>query len=195
MRKEIQEKVRELNIKNITVHTYHSLAVSVYDAEAHVDKVMRLLVQQDKPPNRLIEANVIVLDEAQDMTFLYYRLIVKYLNDLNKPVQMMVLGDYMQGLYEFKGADIRFLTKAPEIWNEFPLLQSPIFSECSLKTSYRITRQMADFVNYVMLEEPRLEAVKDGEPVIYIRRRIYDLERFIVTTIRDLIENRRGESF
>ena len=190
LRKEIQEKVRELNIKNITVHTYHSLAVSVYDAEAHVDKVMRLLVQQDKPPNRLIEANVIVLDEAQDMTFLYYRLIVKYLNDLNKPVQMMVLGDYMQGLYEFKGADIRFLTKAPEIWNEFPLLQSPIFSECSLKTSYRITRQMADFVNYVMLEEPRLEAVKDGEPVIYIRRRIYDLERFIVTTIRDLIENK-----
>jgi len=189
LRKEIQEKVRELEIKNITVHTYHSLAVAIYDAEAHVDKVMRLLVQQNKPPNRLIATDVLVLDEAQDMTFLYFRLIVKYLNDLNTLVQLMVLGDYMQGLYEFKGADIRFLTKAPEIWSGFPLLRSPLFSCCSLKTSYRITKPMADFVNNVMLEEPRLEAVKDGEPVIYIRRRIYDLERFIVTTIRDLIEN------
>ena len=188
LRKEIQEKVRELELKNITVHTYHSLAVSIYDAEAHVDKVMRLLVQNNKPPSRLILTDVLVLDEAQDMTFLYFRLIVKYLKDLQSPIQLMVLGDYMQGLYEFKGADIRFLTKAQEIWSGFPLLKSHIFNNCSLKTSYRITKPMADFVNHVMLDEPRLEAVKEGEPVIYIRRRIYDLERFIVTTIRDLIQ-------
>ena len=189
LRKEIQEKVRELELKNITVHTYHSLAVSIYDAEAHVDKVMRLLVQNNKPPSRLIPTDVLVLDEAQDMTFLYFRLIVKYLDDLQSQIQLMVLGDYMQGLYEFKGADIRFLTKAKEIWSGFPLLKSHIFNDCSLKTSYRITKPMADFVNNVMLDEPRLEAVKEGEPVIYIRRRIYDLERFIVTTIRDLIQN------
>ena len=188
LRKEIQEKVRELELKNITVHTYHSLAVSIYDAEAHVDKVMRLLVQNNKPPSRLIPTDVLVLDEAQDMTFLYFRLIVKYLNDLQSQIQLMVLGDYMQGLYEFKGADIRFLTKAQEIWAGFHFLKSPIFNDCSLKTSYRITKPMADFVNNVMLNEPRLEAVKEGEPVIYIRRRIYDLERFIVTTIRDLIQ-------
>jgi len=189
LRKEIQEKVIELDIKNITVHTYHSLAVAIYDAEAHVDKVMRLLVQENRSYRRLISTDVIVLDEAQDMTFLYFRLIVKYLNDLNNRIQIMILGDYMQGLYEFKGADIRFLTKAPEIWSGFHLLKSPIFSTCSLKTSYRITKPMADFVNNIMLSEPRLEAVKDGEPVIYIRRKIYILERFIVTTISDLIEN------
>ena len=83
LRKEIQEKVRELDLKNITVHTYHSLAVSIYDAEAHVDKVMRLLVQKNTPPSRLIPTDVLVLDEAQDMTFLYFRLIIKYLNENN----------------------------------------------------------------------------------------------------------------
>jgi len=187
LRKEIQEKVRELDLKNITVHTYHSLAVSIYDAEAHVDKVMRLLVQKNTPPSRLIPTDVLVLDEAQDMTFLYFRLIIKYLNDLNTPVQIMVLGDFMQGLYEFKGADIRFLTKASDIWEGFSLLKSHIFTSCSLRTSYRITKPMADFVNNILLDKPRLIAVKDGEPVCYIRRKIYDLERFIVTTIRDLI--------
>lgn len=187
LRKEIQEKVVELGIKNVAVHTYHSLAVAIYDPEAFVDKAMRLLVQQGKPPLRLIPADTIVLDEAQDMTFLYFRLIVKYIKDLNTPIQLMVLGDFMQGLYEFKGADIRFLTKAHEIWNQFHLLQTQQFELCSLKTSYRITKPMADFVNNILLGEPRLEAVKPGEPVIYIRRRIHELERFVVSTIRDLL--------
>jgi len=187
LRKEIQEKVRELGIKNVAVHTYHSLAVAIYDPEAFVDKAMRLLVQKNKPPLRLIPADVIVLDEAQDMTFLYFRLIVKYIRDLNMPVQLMVLGDFMQGLYEFKGADIRFLTKAHEIWAPFALLQSQSFELCSLKTSYRITQPMADFVNHVLLGEPRLQAIKPGEPVVYIRRRTHELEKFVVTTIRGLL--------
>jgi hypothetical protein len=187
LRKEIQEKVRELALQNITVHTYHSLAVAIYDAEAHVDKVMRLLVQQNKPPSRLIDVDVVVLDEVQDMTFLYFRLIVKYIRDVNKPIQMMVLGDYMQGLYEFKGADIRFLTKAEEIWSGFSLLQNQTFEQRTLRTSYRITNQMADFVNEVMIGEERIQACREGEPVIYIRRKIHDLERFVVSTIRELI--------
>ena len=187
LRKEIQEKVRELGLQNITVHTYHSLAVAIYDAEAHVDKVMRLLVQQNKPPSRIIDIDIMVLDEVQDMTFLYFRLIVKYIRDINKPVQMMVLGDYMQGLYEFKGADIRFLTKAEEIWGGFSLLQNQTFEQRTLRTSYRITNQMADFVNEVMIGEERIQACREGEPVIYIRRKIHDLERFVVCTIRDLI--------
>ena len=187
LRKEIQEKVVELGIKNVAVHTYHSLAVAIYDPEAFVDKAMRLLVQQGKPPLRLIPADTIVLDEAQDMTFLYFRLIVKYIRDLNMPVQLMVLGDFMQGLYEFKGADIRFLTKAHEIWSQFSLLQTQQFELCSLKTSYRITMPMADFVNNILLGETRLQAIKPGEPVIYIRRRTHELERFVVSTIRDLL--------
>jgi hypothetical protein len=193
LRKEIQEKVRELGLQNITVHTYHSLAVAIYDAEAHVDKVMRLLVQHDKPPTRLIDVDIVVLDEVQDMTFLYFRLIVKYIRDINKPIQMMVLGDYMQGLYEFKGADIRFLTKAEEIWGGFSLLQNKTFEKRTLRTSYRITNQMADFVNEVMIGEERIRACREGEPVIYIRRKIHDLERFVVSTIRDLIREQNAK--
>jgi hypothetical protein len=188
LRKEIQEKVRELQITNIVVHTYHSLAVAIYDPQAHVDKVMRLLVQANKSPNRLIHSDVIVLDEVQDMTFLYFRLIVKYIRDVNQHIQLMILGDFMQGLYEFKGADIRFLTKASDIWRGFQLLSSQTFQECSLKTSYRITNPMADFVNDILIGEKRLKACREVEPVVYIRRRIHELERFVVTTIRDLLQ-------
>jgi hypothetical protein len=190
LRKEIKEKVDELGLKNIIVHTYHSLAVAVYNEDAHVDKVMRLLISRNDPLKVVQKKyDIVVLDEVQDMTFLYYRLIIKYIKDVDEKVQLMVLGDYMQGLYEFKGADIRFLTLATEIWNHFPFLRTPEFEKCQLKTSYRITNQMADFVNETMLQEKRLYACKEGEPVCYIRRRIHELQWIVVNTIQDLISN------
>jgi len=195
LRKEIQEKVTELKLENIVVHTYHSLCVATYNPEAHVDKVMRLLIQNNTPPLiDLTPFDIVVLDEVQDMTFLYFRLVVKYIKDIGEPIQLMVLGDYMQGLYEFKGADIRFLTMAADLWKGFPLLSNPhSFIACQLKTSYRITNPMADFINHVMIGEQRLFACKEGEPVYYIRRQIHELERIVVTTIRDLIENHNAK--
>ena len=98
-----------------------------------------------------------------DMTFLYFLFIVKYTMDMNHPFQLIVLGDYMQGLYYFKGADTRFLTMAIEIWKHHrPNLKSPTFHNCFLKTSYRITNQMASFINEVMLAENRLLACREG---------------------------------
>ena len=191
LRKEIIEKVNELQLRNIVVHTYHSLAVATYHPDAHVDRVMRLIVANNESPRiQLTPFDVVVLDEVQDMTFLYYRLVVKYIKDIGAPILMMILGDYMQGLYEFKGADIRFLTMANQIWTGFPLLVYPEFVECKLKMSYRITNPIADFVNHAMLGETRLYACKEGEPVCYIRRRIYELQRIVVATIRDLIETK-----
>lgn len=194
LRKEIKDKIEELQLTNIIVHTYHSLAVATYNTEAHVDKVMRMIVTNNDPP--LIKLNpydIIVLDEVQDMTFLYYRLVIKYIKDIGSPVQLMVLGDYMQGLYEFKGADIRFLTMATQIWDGFTLLSDPHFIPCELRTSYRITNQMADFVNQAMLGSDRLHACRDGEPVCYIRRRIHELQKIVVNTIRELIKEHKVE--
>ena len=190
LRKEMKEKIAELDLKNITVHTYHSLAVAVYNEEAYVDKVMRLLISHNSPLKVVQKGyDIVVLDEVQDMTFLYYRLIIKYIKDVGQKIQLMVLGDFMQGLYEFKGADIRFLTFATEIWNLFGMLRTPEFEKCQLKTSYRITNQMADFVNETMLQEKRLNACKEGEPVCYIRRKIHELQWIVVNTIEDLISN------
>ena len=191
LRKEIKEKIQECQIENVVVHTFHSLAVAFYHPDAHVDKVMRLLVQTDSPPITPVSPyDIVVLDEVQDMTFLYFRFVIKHIKDIGTPVQLMVLGDYMQGLYEFKGADIRFLTMARDLWRGFPLLSNPTeFVACQLKTSYRITNQMASFVNDVLLAETRLYACREGDRVCYIRRRIHELERMVVTTIRDLIMN------
>jgi hypothetical protein len=187
LRMEIKEKVKALGLKNISVHTYHSLAVSKYSKNACTDTGIRQIFHQNMSPISPIKSqDVIVLDETQDMTYLYYQLVVRFCRDMGTPFQMLILGDYMQGLYEFKGADIRFLTKAEEIWRDYSLLKSNEFVKCSLKMSYRITNQMADFVNQLMLGEERLEACKEGEPVLYIRNKKFFLQKTVVYHILEL---------
>jgi AAA domain len=152
--------------------------------------------------------DVVVVDEAQDMTFLYYR-FVQFVLDIicavpldsdghkkrgrHHKVQLLVLGDYMQGIYEFKGADIRFLTLAHEIWSRCPHLKTPVFQRCTLKTSYRITRPMASFVNYAMLgctgeADARLLSCRDGAPVVYIRHSRHNMKHIVVNQIVRLLD-------
>jgi superfamily I DNA/RNA helicase len=98
------------------------------------------------------------------------------MRDMRTQFQLMVLGDYMQGLYEFKGADIRFLTHADQIWQKYPQLLTQEFAKCTLKMSYRITQPMANFVNEAMLGDNRLLACKEGVPVVYMRDSMYRLQ-------------------
>jgi len=190
LRMEIKDKIKSLGLKNITVHTYHSLAVAKYSKMAFTDTGLRQILYQNMSPSSQIKPqDVIVLDETQDMTFLYFQFVVKYCREMGRPFQFLILGDYMQGLYEFKGADIRFLTMATDIWRDFENLKTREFIQCTLKTSYRITRPMADFVNKVMLDEERVIACRDGRSVLYIRNAKYFLQRTIVYNILELLKS------
>jgi nucleoside-triphosphatase THEP1 len=187
---EVRAKIKEEGYTNLNVHTYHSLAVCYYSSTAHVDNEIKKIIDNDTVPNIAIPIiDILVIDEAQDMTLLYYQLIVKYIKDIGKPVQLIILGDYMQGLYEFKGSDVRFLTHAQEIWEENPYLQSKTFKKCTMKMSYRITNQMCSYVNNVLLGEQRMEACRDDTSVQYIRNSGYNIETIICVEIAKLIGN------
>lgn len=188
LRKEIQAKVEKLGLKNIEVHTFHSFAVKYYLDSAHTDTGIRKIMLLDLNPRHPIpNYDVVVLDEAQDMSFLYFQFMTKATLDMGNLFQLFVLGDFMQGIYEFKGADVRSLLFASEIWQNHPRLKTQEFRECTLNTSYRITRQMAAFINVAMLGEERLVAQKDGPPVLYLKHRSKQLELMVVWQINKLI--------
>ena len=189
LRHEVQEKVVELQIPNMEVHTYHSLAYNYYHHDGQMDNGIRRIIRDNiNPKTKLPEFDLLVVDEAQDMTNVYYRLLLKFIQDSQRPFQVMILGDKMQGLYDFKGADTRFLTFGQSCWQDVPLLVSNEFVCCTLKTSYRITVPMARFVNNALLDEKRLWAVKQGSPVMYIRRDNFATAKCIVAQIAYLIE-------
>lgn len=187
LKEEVKEKVAELRLENISVYTYHSLALKYY-AEAFDDAGLRRILRDKLPPSKeLPPLDVLVLDEAQDMTPLLFEFIVKFTLDYGKPFQLLILGDKRQGLYEFKGSYTGYLTLADKMWENHPHLHSKGFVICTLNTSYRITCPMADFVNQVMLDETRLLACKSGPPVRYIRREPFFLGGFVISNIKRLI--------
>jgi hypothetical protein len=194
LRLEVKGRVQEAGLTNLSVHTFHSLAVKYYNSAAHTDTELRKIVATRSPPLREPQPiGVLILDEMQDSTKLYYQFIQKYLTDMvishpTVKIQILVLGDVMQGLYEFKGSDTRFLTLARELWIGCPHLLSTDFVPCSLKMSYRITRPMADFVNNVLLGMPNhLLACKDGVPVNYIRESRHMSHKLVVISITRLL--------
>lgn len=189
LRLEIKEKTKVLSIENIEVHTFHSLAKKYYLLSAHTDTAIRyILFNNIKPRIAIPLFQLIVLDETQDMSFLYFQLMLKFSKDMGGNFQLLILGDYKQGLYEFKGADTRFLTMSDKIWQPHPQLISKDFVRCTLKMSYRITKQMASFVNNVMLGEERMFSCKDGEKVFYYRQTRRNTEIFVIAQIKKLLE-------
>jgi superfamily I DNA/RNA helicase len=189
LRFEVKDRVKKAGITNMKVHTFHSLAVRYYLPTAYTDTGIRYIILKDLPPiEKLPKIDVFVLDEAQDMTFLYFQLMAKLARDSGHLIQLLILGDYMQGLYEFKGADIRFLTFADILWEGFQCLKNQEFRYCTMKMSYRITNQMRNFVNEVMLGENRMEACRDGVPVLYIRNSRVNIERIVAAEICKLLE-------
>lgn len=196
LRQEVREKVERAHITNLEVHTYHSFAVKYYPLHAHTDMEMRKIVRDKLPPRISIPPfDIICCDETQDMTLLYFRFVYKLARDSGRTFQLILLGDEKQSLYEFKGSDSRFLSLGAEIWQNHPNIAGggaaagAEFVHTTLRTSYRITRPMAQFVNDVMLGEPRMEAARDGCPVMYIHYNKKNLENKLIFEIRNLIEN------
>ena len=193
---EFKEKLKTLNISNIEVHTFHSVAVKHYSKDAHTDSGLRKILYNNVKPfllkKELPKIDIVVLDEAQDMSILYYQFIRKFLQDIQgkKKVQLIILGDKFQGLYDFKGSDIRFLTRAQEIWENFPLLKMSEFKHCKLTMSYRITNQMVSFINNCMIknEDTKIEACRNGDPVLYIRNTRSNIEKIVFFHIKKILD-------
>ena len=190
LRLEIKEKVETLNIHNIKIHTFHSLAVKYYSRQAHTDTGIRhILLYKLKLLQPIPKIDILVIDENQDFTELYFQFVLKFLLDYAKPIQIICLGDPRQCIYEFKGADPRFLTMADEIWSPFFYLKTDKFIKCNLRTSYRITNQMGFFVNKALIGDNLMLTCRDGDPVTYIRNNRKNVENILIFNIKNLINN------
>jgi hypothetical protein len=167
LKQETRDRVLAAGITNIEVHSYHSCGLKYYRDPCFTDLDLKNILKEDSPARKQIDADVLIFDEAQDLTPIYFRFLLKILRDnkVKKP-QILVLGDHLQCIYDFpqKGADYRYLSLASQL---FPSDNNWI--SLFLKISYRITKPIEWFVNEVMLGYPRMISVKESmEPVRYI---------------------------
>lgn len=175
---EVRKKVEQMNINNIEIHTYHSLAVKFYKSSHHDENAIKDALSHSIALNK--QYDILIIDEVQDMTPNYYKLIHKFIKDLNINPTILVLGDQYQSIYDFKNADKRFLTLFDKIYTK------KNFDRLPLKESYRVTKPIADFVNNVMIGSKRIVSNKEGGSVIYLKKNKYMIHNDIATRIKTL---------
>lgn len=145
------------NIGNASIHTYHSFVKKYYEPSGYTDSMIQDVITNNKQPLLGFAYQMIIIDEIQDLCPLYYELICKIYTDNNIAKRIVLFGDKNQCIYDFKFADERYLTMADRVFSyvEKQWVNKP------MSCSFRITKQMANFVNICMLTNKRLIAHKE----------------------------------
>jgi len=150
---ETREKAKILKINNIEVHSYHSFCVKYYERLCFTDTIINKIIKNKNKPIKEFNYDLIVLDEAQDITSLYYELICKIYKDNNNiNTKICIFGDIKQSIFDFNKADQRFIEYASDLFN----FNSYKWIKCNLSVSFRITYEMSLFINRCLLKEERI---------------------------------------
>ena len=156
-------KKRTRNIKNLRAYTIHGLASAFYctNGTIHDDRGIQELLTENSEITRVPDVDIFIIDEAQDMCIFLYQFCRKFVRDIHK-VQLVILGDPHQAVYEYRGSDRRCLTHAHLLWKDYCE-----FEYLSLRTSYRLTESIANFINFVILGNYEINVIKTGPAVKY----------------------------
>ena len=185
LKTEVREKIKNKQLKNIEAHSYHSFAVKYYDPNTYHDMALQKIITLNKHPLPLPKIDILAIDEMQDCIHLYYAFVKKIIKNLGYQPTFLFLGDIYQDLYAFKQADRRYLTLASEIW-------SLAFTNLSLSISYRLTPQIASFVNECVLGYDRIKCYKpQGDNVIYIRENYSTTCKILLDNLLPLLKSKQ----
>lgn len=182
-------KMKRMELRNLDIHSYNSLPRKLYDKNASQDEDIYNILRYQLEPILIKQYDLIILDETQDMTHLHYKFIIKVIDDLKINPSYLVIGDEKQAVFQFKGADSRFLTLSPKLFDGN-------FKEYKLSISFRLTDPMSQFMNEVVLNENRIKTNKKGTPVQYIIDDTFsrDFHYYIYKRIKYLI-NKKGYKY
>ena len=189
LRLETKTKLINEGIYNIEVHTYHSFCVNYFCRECFTDEGIEKFFKNNNQFVSLskLSYDIIVIDEAQDMTQLYFKIVIHIIRlSQLKPSQLCIFGDVRQSIYEFKRADPRFLSRADKIFTNFKQ-----WEKHTLHQSFRLNSNMTNFLNAVIFKDNLIQSDKisnikpkylvcdvfaSGKKSIILREIIYLLE-------------------
>jgi DNA polymerase III epsilon subunit-like protein len=138
------------------VFTYHAFANLLFGQKMVKNDEALSDVLKDSHTIAL-PCRLLVIDEAQDMTPILYRLICRYLVSLevHQRPTLVLLGDFQQCIYRFAEARPQFLTQADKLFGH--LLSERDWERMTLSTSFRFGSRIARFLNTAVLSKPRLK--------------------------------------
>lgn len=170
---ETRNKILKLSLKNVEAHSYHSFCVKYYNNLCYTDKPIKEILEEKKKPLKPFKYSMIILDEAQDITPLYYELICKIFadNNLESCSRILILGDKFQSIYGFNKANYRYLTFSEKLYN----FNAYNWMKKTLNITYRLHKETVQFVNKCMLNDNRIIAIKSGDKPRYVICDCFDI--------------------
>jgi superfamily I DNA/RNA helicase len=137
-----ESKIRLKSMKNMTVHTFHSFCCKNYCNGYTNNTISNAINLKDK-----IEFNydIIVIDEAQDLTELLYRFILRILDDNKKEPILLIFGDDRQAIYKYMGSNVDYLVNSSKYFKS-----SRPWVNRELNVSYRLTSNMCGTINHFL---------------------------------------------
>ena len=181
LKEETRRKVRSLGLDaSAEVHSFHAFGVRYYSHNCHKDEGLLRVVDDDTAPLLRFRFDRIVVDEAQDLTPTFYRLVCKVMRDNERPqpCPVMLLGDQHQNIFGFKYADSRYLTLARDV---FVGIVAPLpWRTLKLSTTFRLSGNMVAFANTNVMRRPHFNTPNAaGAKVIYYRGNAFDIAELV----------------
>lgn len=175
LKQETRSKAAAVGI-TAEIHSIHAFLYKYYGECRNDAHIIEILKNQVKPNSRFYFKKIII-DEAQDITPLYYRVIKKIISDNCDYANICVFGDPLQTLYKYNGADSRFMN----VLCENPKL-------LNLNHSFRLSCEIARFVKFISGVE--INTSKSFLPVEYISCNLFS-GSVAINKIQEII-NRDG---
>ena len=162
----------------VDTYTFHGLAGRLFGRviKDDIDLIKERYSQSIPCIDDFPKYRFIVLDELQDLTDNLYWLastfIASIVRSTGRYPGILALGDSRQAIYDFQGADSRFLEKAEAV---FQPVSDRNWKSLSLSHSFRLTRPTAEFINNACLGgEQYILGMGDGRKPLYLRAKLWD---------------------
>lgn len=164
LRSETKQRSTILGVTNLDIHTYHSAVGTYYNiGTGGYASSINAVIQGTALQRKCFNHHILIIDEAQDMNYDFYLLVQRFLQNFDNSPVIAIFGDVNQCIYDFGScpADQRFLILVRDLYGDRE------WTHRNLSVSYRITRNIAKFVNH-MIGHERINATKDGDKVEFI---------------------------
>jgi hypothetical protein len=144
LKKETRGRILELRLDmEVEAHNYHALAMKYFCNGTANDTVIYAALQT--PSIYPLPFGLIIIDESQDINPLYCQFIQHILKHCQSPPVLLMLGDPFQQIYRFSSADCKYMHEPDTFFR--PYIHASPFQILHMNTSYRISHEMAAYVN------------------------------------------------
>lgn len=166
----LSDKVGARGVRNLTASTIHGLLGRQSSVQCSDDIEMLTIVEQVESGEcrlQALDADIVIIDEAQDLRPLFVRAIQAVLRTRRKDVCMVVCGDTSQMLYDFKslGADAASSIYMEDAQTYFGFAcGTRSWTRRVLTMSFRLTPNMAEFINVFWDRPDPIVGANDRSP-------------------------------